>query len=190
MGVCYKETLPRKKMKVLVILVVIVVSVGQGVSGSDAKGEATTPAPSKPIPIKPTPIKPQVLPTPIKPTPIKPLVIPAPIKPGKPLRNRCRASSECGGANTECKTYRCKCKEEEGFYEQNGQCLPINELFPGTRCDKKGNKGKNQGNECADPNSHCRGYGCLCDKGYKVTDDKRGCVLRVPAKTGNSPSEA
>merc|ERR1712168_951296 len=153
MGVCYKETLPRKKMKVLVILVVIVVSVGQGVSGSDAKGEATTPAPSEPIPTKPTPIKP----TPIKPTPIKP----TPIKPGKPLRKYCRASSECGGANTECKTYRCKCKEDEGFYEQNGQCLPINELFPGTRCDEKGNKGKNQDREFSIRGLGHIGYGII-----------------------------
>jgi len=146
---------------------------------------ATTPAAPATTPAAPatTPAAPATTPAAPATTPAAPATIPAApattTKPGKPLRNRCRASSECGGANTECKTYRCKCKEDEGFYKQNGQCLAIKELFPGTRCDKKGRKGKNQEERCAGLNNWCRGYGCLCDKGYKVTADKRGCIKRV-----------
>jgi len=150
---------------------------------------ATTPAAPATTPAAPatTPAAPATTPAAPATTPAAPATIPAApattpattTKPGKPLGKYCRASSECGGANTECKTYRCKCKEDEGFYKQNGQCLPINELFPGTRCDKKGRKGKNQDERCAGLNNWCRGYGCLCDKGYEVTSDKRGCIKRV-----------
>jgi len=93
---------------------------------------------------------------------------------------RCNAKKPCAGANTVCKTYRCKCDEENGFFDlgfKGTHCLPHSKLPLGNRCDYKP-KGPFQGTQCADKNSMCKGYGCNCKPGYnnKKTATGNQCV--------------